>query len=124
LYLRKETYEAFLKMHAAAKADGIQLVVRSATRNFNYQKRIWEGKWNGQRKIAGNQNAAKAYPDPVQRALKILEYSSMPGSSRHHWGTDLDLNAFNNEWFEKGIGKKDLRLAQPACERLWFLPAL
>jgi D-alanyl-D-alanine carboxypeptidase len=106
LYLRKETYEAFLKMHAAAKADGIQLVVRSATRNFNYQKRIWEGKWNGQRKIAGNQNAAKAYPDPVQRALKILEYSSMPGSSRHHWGTDLDLNAFNNEWFEKGIGKK------------------
>ena len=106
LYLRKETYEAFLEMYAAAKADGIQLVIRSATRNFNYQKRIWEGKWNGQRKIAGNQNAAKAYPDPVERALKILEYSSMPGTSRHHWGTDIDLNAFNNEWFEKGTGKK------------------
>jgi LAS superfamily LD-carboxypeptidase LdcB len=30
----------------------------------------------------------------------------MPGSSRHHWGTDIDLNAFENEWFENdAVGK-------------------
>jgi len=28
----------------------------------------------------------------------------MPGTSRHHWGTDIDLNNFNNAWFEKGDG--------------------
>jgi len=28
----------------------------------------------------------------------------MPGTSRHHWGTDIDLNNFNNAYFEKGQG--------------------
>jgi hypothetical protein len=28
----------------------------------------------------------------------------MPGTSRHHWGTDIDFNSFNNQWFEKGKG--------------------
>jgi LAS superfamily LD-carboxypeptidase LdcB len=106
LYLRKDTYEAFLKMYKAAQADGIKMVIRSATRNFNYQKGIWEAKWNGQRTLSNGKNAAKAYPNPETRALKILEYSSMPGTSRHHWGTDLDLNAFNNAYFEKGAGLK------------------
>jgi LAS superfamily LD-carboxypeptidase LdcB len=106
MYLHKDTYAAFLRMHAAAAADGVNLVVRSATRNFNSQKGIWEAKWNGTRKIENGKDASKAYPNPVDRALKILEYSSMPGSSRHHWGTDIDLNNFTNEWFETGEGKK------------------
>ena len=106
LYLHKETYNAFLEMYKAAKEDGIKLIIRSATRNFNYQKGIWEAKWNGRRKIENNKDASKAYPEPEARALKILEYSSMPGTSRHHWGTDFDLNAFTNEYFEKGEGLK------------------
>ena len=105
LFLRKDTYEAFLKMYEAAKAEGVTLVIRSATRNFNYQKGIWERKWTGQRKLSSGENAAEAYPDPKDRALAILQYSSMPGTSRHHWGTDIDLNAFNNGYFEKGQGK-------------------
>ena len=105
--LHKETYAAFIKMHKAAKEDGIQLIIKSATRNFFAQKTIWEGKWKGKRLLEGNINAAKKIPDPVQRALKILEYSSMPGTSRHHWGTDIDLNAFVNSYFEKGQGKKE-----------------
>jgi len=38
------------------------------------------------------------------RALEILHYSSMPGTSRHHWGTDLDFNSFENSYFESGKG--------------------
>ncbi|HMQ47086.1 MAG TPA: M15 family metallopeptidase [Saprospiraceae bacterium] len=106
LYLRKDTYVAFLRMQEAAQKDGVQLQIRSATRNFDYQKSIWEGKWTGNRTIESGQNAAKAYPNAKDRALKILEYSSMPGSSRHHWGTDMDLNAFTNEYFESGQGLK------------------
>jgi LAS superfamily LD-carboxypeptidase LdcB len=30
----------------------------------------------------------------------------MPGSSRHHWGTDIDLNDLVNSAFESGHGKK------------------
>lgn len=105
-FLRKETYESFTKMHDAALVDGVTLTIISATRNFSKQKSIWEAKWNGDRKIENGTNAAKKYPDPKTRALKILEYSSMPGSSRHHWGTDVDLNDLDNFTFEQGPGKK------------------
>jgi len=104
LYLHKDTYSAFRMMYKAAHNDGIQLQIRSATRNFIAQKNIWEGKWTGETLIENGQNASIAYPDPVQRATMILKYSSMPGSSRHHWGTDIDLNAFDNTWFESGNG--------------------
>ncbi len=104
-YLRKDTYAAFQKMWDAAMADGIKLVIISATRNFDRQKMIWEAKWTGTRKIENGANAAVKYPDPVTRALKILEYSSMPGTSRHHWGTDIDLNDLDNYTFEAGPGK-------------------
>ncbi len=106
LYLRKDTYAAFLRMYQAAQKDGVTLVIRSATRNFDNQKGIWEAKWRGERKLEGNESAPTAYPVPKDRALAILRYSSMPGSSRHHWGTDMDLNNFTNEYFETGQGKK------------------
>ena len=66
-YMHKEAYAAFLKMHAAAKEDGIDLLIRSATRNFNYQKGIWEAKWNGTRKVGG-EDLSKTIPDAKQRA--------------------------------------------------------
>ena len=104
MYLRKETYNAFKKMHHSAKKRGIKLVIRSATRNFEAQKSIWEDKWTGNRTIEDGTKANEKYPDPQKRALKILEYSSMPGSSRHHWGTDIDINMFENKYFESGEG--------------------
>ena len=41
-----------------------------------------------------------------ERARLILLYSSMPGTSRHHWGTDMDLNALENSYFDSGDGLK------------------
>lgn len=105
-YLRQDVFQAFLRMYEAAQKDGVRLQIRSATRNFENQKRIWENKWHGKTLLEGGVNAMKEIPDPVMRAKKILEYSSMPGTSRHHWGTDIDLNAFENDWFEKGEGLK------------------
>ena len=107
MWLHKDTYEAFKKMQKAAKKDGVELVIKSATRNFKAQKAIWEAKWRGERKLSSGENAKRAFPNEEERALKILEYSSMPGTSRHHWGTDVDFNAFNNEYFEKGKGLKE-----------------
>jgi zinc D-Ala-D-Ala carboxypeptidase len=103
-YLRKETYEAFKKMSAAAKEDGVELLIISATRNFDSQKRIWENKWEGRTKVEGiNLTTIK---DPKERARLILLYSSMPSTSRHHWGTDMDLNNLNNDYFLTGEGLK------------------
>ncbi len=105
-YLRRQTYQAFVRMAQTAQEAGISLRIISATRNFEAQKRIWEAKWNGARKVAG-QNLTEIIPSRKQRALKILEYSSMPGTSRHHWGTDIDLNALNNTYFASGQGQKE-----------------
>lgn len=116
-YLHQDTYSAFKRMYEAALADGVKLTIVSAARNFEVQKSIWEAKWNGSRKIENGKDASQAYPDPQTRALKILEFSSMPGSSRHHWGTDIDLINLNNEYFASGEGKKayDWLLANAAA---------
>jgi len=94
-YLRTETFNAFRKMHAAAKKQGINLVIRSATRNFTNQHYIWERKWKSKSRSGLSASA---------RALNILKFSSMPGTSRHHWGTEIDINSFNNSWFNSGEG--------------------
>ncbi|PPK88660.1 LAS superfamily LD-carboxypeptidase LdcB [Neolewinella xylanilytica] len=104
--LHEATYAAFQRMHAAALEDGVRLRIVSATRNFDRQKQIWEAKWNGQRLLEGTEKADEVYPDPADRARAILRYSSMPGTSRHHWGTDIDLNALNNGYFDEGEGKQ------------------
>ena len=96
IYLNKEVYLAFLKMHNQAKTDGITLKIISGTRNFAEQKAIWERKWKKHKNL-----------EPINRAKKILEYSAMPSTSRHHWGTDIDLNSFTNSYFEKGQGKNE-----------------
>lgn len=103
-YLRKETYEAFIKMSKAAREEGIELVIISATRNFEAQKRIWENKWNGKVPVEGKD--LTTVKDPNERARLILLYSSMPATSRHHWGTDMDLNSLENSFFESGDGLK------------------
>lgn len=95
IYLQKETYNAFKAMADSAKKDGVELVIVSGTRNFQYQKSIWDRKWQN----------SEASTD-VGKAMEILLYSSMPMTSRHHWGTDLDLNHLNNSWFEEAEGKE------------------
>ncbi|MCF8237965.1 MAG: M15 family metallopeptidase [Saprospiraceae bacterium] len=106
LRLRADAYAAFVEMFTAAKQDGIQLRIISATRNFERQKLIWEKKWTGATLVEGGIDLAKTESDPVLRAKRILRYSSMPGTSRHHWGTDIDLNHLENDWFEQGEGLK------------------
>jgi LAS superfamily LD-carboxypeptidase LdcB len=93
-YLRREAYDAFKRMAEAARKENVELIIISATRNFEQQKAIWERKWDAEASI---QNEA-------DRAKKILLYSSMPGTSRHHWGTDMDLNNLENSYFESGEG--------------------
>lgn len=80
--LRKEAYDAFLAMQQKAREDGIEIEVVSSYRSFEHQKRIWTRKYN--RFIAQGNTPEKAIE-------KIIEYSTIPGTSRHHWGTDIDI---------------------------------
>jgi len=105
-YLRKETAAALRRMYRAFHRDhpGIKFFVRSSTRNFYSQKSIWESKWTGRRLVRGKK-LNETIKNKYNRGLKILEFSSMPGTSRHHWGTDFDINSLNNRYYEKGDGR-------------------
>lgn len=109
IYLNKEVYNAFVKMYEAAKADNINLKIISGTRNFYEQKIIWERKWWKYNNLP-----------PLKRAQKILEYSSMPSTSRHHWGTDIDLNNLNNSYFERGVGAKEYKWLKENAKKYGF----
>lgn len=106
MFMHRDAYHAFLEMHDAAKEDEIELTIISAFRDFDHQKRIWENKWNGQQVLSGNIYATDI-TNPIDRSREILRFSAMPGTSRHHWGTDIDLNSLNNRYFESGRGKKE-----------------
>ena len=94
--LDSQVYKAFVLMADSAKKSGIDLYILSGYRSFYSQKSIWERKWE--------KNSSTM--DDSKNANHILRYSSMPGISRHHWGTDLDLNSLNSEYFQSGEGAK------------------
>ena len=98
-YLRKEAAIALRDMYCAFSIahPGMRLVVRSSARTFADQAAIWTRKWN---------ELCEKNPgiNDRERASDILRYSSMPGTSRHHWGTDFDLNELVNGYYDKGEG--------------------
>jgi len=80
--LRKEVANAFEQMQSAAKEEGIILYSASSYRSFEHQKRIWEYKYK---------RYTREGLSPMEAIEKIIQYSTIPGTSRHHWGTDLDI---------------------------------
>ena len=78
----KEAGESFVNMKMEAQKDGIKIEIVSGFRSYNRQKQIWN------RKFRFNKMNGLS---PKQNILKIIEYSTLPGTSRHHWGTDIDI---------------------------------
>ena len=91
--LHAQASTPFLRLRAAAAAAGFDLVPQSAYRDFDRQLRIWNAKFNGEAPV--NDLSGKPVEaltlTPAQRIDAILVWSALPGASRHHWGTDLDL---------------------------------
>lgn len=80
--LLKEAHDAFLEMKKAAYQDGIDIKVVSSYRSYERQRAIFERKY-----MAYTEEGMQ----PLDAIDKIVEYSTIPGTSRHHWGTDADL---------------------------------
>lgn len=80
--LLKEAHDAFLEMKRAAYQDGIDIKVVSSYRSYERQRAIFEGKY-----MAFTEEGL----EPLDAIDRIVEYSTIPGTSRHHWGTDADL---------------------------------
>ncbi len=91
--VHREVVEPFLELKAAARAEGFDLAILSGFRDFERQLGIWN------RKASGAQAVLDSNADPLdiyslseeELVFAILRWSALPGASRHHWGTDLDV---------------------------------
>jgi LAS superfamily LD-carboxypeptidase LdcB len=88
-----EALEAFLTMKADAARSGIDISIASAFRDFEAQQRIWNLKWRGERTLydAHGNPREHASLSPEELIDAILCWSALPGASRHHWGTEIDV---------------------------------
>ena len=90
---QEETATAFFRMKKAAETEGIELHPFSAFRDFDAQLRIWNLKFSGKRPLYTIEGQERAYASMDKEVLvhSILRWSALPGASRHHWGTDIDV---------------------------------
>lgn len=91
--LHAQVVGPFESLKRAAREEGLELEAVSAFRDFERQLAIWNAKWSGAMPLL---DAAGAPLDalrlaPDERIDAILAWSALPGASRHHWGSDLDL---------------------------------
>lgn len=91
--LHRNVAPAWLALRAAAAREGIDLVPCSSFRDFSRQLRIWNAKFAGGLPLLDATGMAIARESLDTPALieAILHWSALPGASRHHWGTDIDV---------------------------------
>lgn len=91
--LLPEAASAWQKLCQRARMDGIKLAAVSSFRSYQRQAFIWQQKCDGTRPVLNQQQQALDIQQLAGREKleAILLYSALPGASRHHWGTELDV---------------------------------
>lgn len=92
-FLQPQAVRAFQSLQKSAVENGFNLQPASSFRDFQRQQLIWNGKFNGERKVHDDQGMAldlTALSD-WEKLQAMLRWSAMPGASRHHWGTEVDF---------------------------------
>jgi len=91
--LHTQVVAPFMALRRAARAAGFDVVAQSSFRDFSRQLTIWNGKFSGTRPMvdASGRPIKTSELSAGERIEAILLWSALPGASRHHWGTDVDL---------------------------------
>lgn len=85
--------DKLINLKEASIDAGFRLCIASGYRSFERQLKIWNEKAHGLRPVLDS----KGQPidiqilEPKQLVFAILRWSALPGTSRHHWGTDVDV---------------------------------
>ena len=91
--LHGDIIKPFQAMCDAAAEEGLQIAVASGYRSFARQLAIWNSKARGLRPVlddTGSPIDLESLSDR-DKVMAILRWSALPGCSRHHWGTDMDI---------------------------------
>lgn len=92
-WLHQDVAPDFLTLQRAAHAEGIDLQLVSSYRDFHRQVAIWNRKWQGQTTLFDRAGQPLVFEtlNEQEKLHAILTWSALPGTSRHHWGTDIDV---------------------------------
>ena len=91
--LQRSAASAFAALCEDARKAGFEPAIASSYRSFDRQLAIFNAKVSGVRTVHDDNGAIVVMEAlaPVQQLHAILRFSALPGTSRHHWGTDLDV---------------------------------
>lgn len=91
--VHKKVVMPFLDLRLEAARAGFDLRILSGFRSFERQLSIWNRKARGELPVLdsdANPLDIEAF-NGKELVFAILRWSALPGASRHHWGTDLDV---------------------------------
>ena len=91
--LQEDTAWHFMALQKKACESGLALCAASGFRSYRAQLAIFDAKWAAQRPVLDDQDRPLRRSDYTDEEwlTRILRFSALPGTSRHHWGTDIDV---------------------------------
>lgn len=92
-FVHREVLQPLLALREKARQSGIELAIASSFRSFDRQLLICREKVSGKRPLYGvdGEPVLVRQLSPQSTLNALLRWSALPGLSRHHWGTDLDI---------------------------------
>ena len=91
--LHREAVKPFRALRTAAAKQGLDVMPFSAFRDFQQQVEIWNRKFRGERPLYDRDGNVRDHAalNEEQMVEAILVWSAVPGASRHHWGSEIDV---------------------------------
>jgi len=91
--VHRDVLEPLNELKKAAEQAGFKLGVCSSFRSFDRQVQIWNAKVSGATPVLNSLSIPMDIKSlsPEKLIEAILRWSALPGTSRHHWGTDFDV---------------------------------
>lgn len=91
--MNEQAAAAFSTLQTRASDAGFQLSVASSYRSYERQLSIFNAKWGGDHSVFDDNDRALIREEHSEEEWLhlILRFSALPGTSRHHWGTDIDI---------------------------------
>jgi LAS superfamily LD-carboxypeptidase LdcB len=91
--VHKDALIPFNSLREEAKFAGFDLAAVSTFRPFGEQLNIWNNKATGKCALLSDSSEPLDFDSLSEEEIvfRILRWSALPGASRHHWGTDIDV---------------------------------
>lgn len=127
--LHPDVIQPLQHLSIAAARAGFVFSIASSYRNFSRQLSIWNQKASGMRPVLDSSGNVidMQYLSDDEKLWAILRWSALPGASRHHWGTDVDVydRSKIDETYQVKLTVDETELPGPFAEfHLWLTDKL